>query len=156
MLKITCVLIFCAVAGGLAAVPNPVATRQFAHAVKLEQTAETSANASLGDLDGDGDLDLVLAKGRHWPLHDRVLLNNGKGEFTVVRNLGETPGRTYSARLAVLYSSSAPARIAWRESDRKILRAMEMESPRIRSNPTIPSSAVIKRKRLCTGSMGAP
>jgi hypothetical protein len=26
---------------------------------------------------GDGDLDLVLAKGRHWPFHDRVLLNIG-------------------------------------------------------------------------------
>jgi hypothetical protein len=58
-----------------------MATRRFARAVKLEQTSETSANGSLGDLDGDGDLDIVLAKGRHWPLHDRVLLNNGKGEL---------------------------------------------------------------------------
>ena len=33
----------------------------------------------MGDLDGDGDLDLVVAKGRHNPLMDRVLLNDGKG-----------------------------------------------------------------------------
>ena len=101
MVKIGYVLVLCAVAGSLV-VPIRETTRQFAHAVKLEQTSETSANASLGDLDGDGDLDVVLAKGRHWPLHDRVLLNNGRGEFTVVRNLGETPDRTYSAVLADL------------------------------------------------------
>lgn len=95
MLTIIYVLILCAVADSHGKVPIPVATRQFGRTVQLEQTSETSANASLGDLDGDGDLDIVLAKGRHWALHDRVLLNNGKGEFTVVRNLGDTPDRTY-------------------------------------------------------------
>jgi hypothetical protein len=98
---------------------SEVTIRRFTRAVNLEQTSETSANASVGDLDGDGDLDLVLAKGRHWPLHDRVLLNNGKGEFTVARNLGETPDRTYSAVLAdldgdgdldVLVSNDSPDR----------------------------------------------
>jgi hypothetical protein len=53
----------------------------FDRAVALEDKAETTANASLGDLDGDGDLDIVLAKGRHWPLVDLVLLNDGKGHI---------------------------------------------------------------------------
>jgi FG-GAP-like repeat len=47
----------------------------------LEETSETSANVSLGDLNGDGHLDLMLAKGRHWPLVDQVLLNDGKGNI---------------------------------------------------------------------------
>jgi outer membrane protein assembly factor BamB len=70
--------------------------------VLLEPSSETSANASVGDLDGDGDLDVVLAKGRHWPLHNQILLNNGQGEFPNHRALGDLPDRTYSAALADL------------------------------------------------------
>ena len=40
----------------------------FSRVLLLEETSETSANVSIGDLNGDGFPDLVLAKGRHWPL----------------------------------------------------------------------------------------
>jgi VCBS repeat protein len=73
--------------------------RHFNTVIQLETTSETSANVSMGDLDGDGDLDLVLAKGRHDPLIDRVLLNDGHGGF-VASNLGPTADRTYTAALA--------------------------------------------------------
>src|SRR5258705_6485748 len=73
--------------------------RHFSPATNLEETSEDSANVSAGDLDGDGDIDLVLAKGRHTPLLDRVLLNDGRGKF-VASDLGPTPDRTYSAVLA--------------------------------------------------------
>jgi hypothetical protein len=53
----------------------------------------------MGDLDGDGDLDIVLAKGRHTPILDRILLNDGKGTF-VASNLGPIADRTYTAALA--------------------------------------------------------
>ena len=36
----------------------------FSRVLLLEQTAETSANASIGDLNGDGFPDLILAKGQ--------------------------------------------------------------------------------------------
>src|SRR4029453_6148754 len=73
--------------------------RRFTPVINLETTSEDSANVSMGDLDGDGDLDLVLAKGRHNPLLDRVLLNDGKGGF-VASDLGPTADRTYTAALA--------------------------------------------------------
>lgn len=74
----------------------------FERFVFLEDSAETSANASIGDLDGDGDLDIVLAKGRHWPLRDLVLLNNGRGGFDERHALGTEADRTYTAALADL------------------------------------------------------
>ena len=80
----------------------PRANAQEMHAVPLEDTAETSANASLGDLDGDGDLDIVLAKGRHWPLKDWVLLNDGAGGFAERHALPGSADNTYTAALADL------------------------------------------------------
>jgi hypothetical protein len=76
-----------------------IAVRSFDRVVPLESTEETSASISAGDLNGDGFPDLVLGKGRHWPLLDRVLLNDGKGRFTA-HDLGTNPDRTYSAALA--------------------------------------------------------
>ena len=86
-----------AVDGQRPAAPLP----SFTTVINLETTSEDSANVSMGDLDGDGDLDLVLAKGRHKPLLDRVLLNDGSGKFTA-SDLGPTPDRTYTTALADL------------------------------------------------------
>ena len=66
--------------------------------INIERTAGTSANASIGDLDGDGNLDIVLAKGRHWPLQNRILYNQGGGHFNA-KNLGTEPDRSYAAAL---------------------------------------------------------
>jgi hypothetical protein len=74
----------------------------FDRAVALEDKAETTANAGLGDLDGDGYPDIVLAKGRHWPLVDLVLLNDGKGHFDRRHNVGDRADRSYTAALADL------------------------------------------------------
>jgi len=73
---------------------------QFNRALALENTSETSANVSIGDLTGNGNLDIVLVKGRHWPLMSRILLNDGHGRFPIARDLSGTPYRSYSAVLA--------------------------------------------------------
>jgi hypothetical protein len=73
--------------------------RSFDHVLLLEEKGETSAGVNVGDLNADGLSDIVLGKGRHWPLYNRVLLNDGKGGFTA-SNLGTAPDRTYSAALA--------------------------------------------------------
>ena len=74
----------------------------FDRVVQLERTSETSANVSIGDVNGDGKLDIVLAKGRHWPLVDRVLIGDGAGGFNPGYDLGTASDRTYSGRLVDL------------------------------------------------------
>jgi hypothetical protein len=65
----------------------------------LESTAETTANVSIGDINGDGHPDIVIAKGRHWPLISRVLVGDGRGHFSSGYNLCDGAYRSYSARL---------------------------------------------------------
>lgn len=86
-----------------AQLPAPV--RRLPHydrSVLLETTSETSANASIGDVNGDGHADIVLAKGRHWPLVDRVLLGDGRGAFPSAHDLGTASDRSYSGHLVDL------------------------------------------------------
>src|SRR5437870_9002292 len=71
----------------------------FDRVLLLEQISEESANVSIGDLNGDCNLDIVLAKGRHTPLVNRVLFNDGHGRFPVTHDLGEVADRSYSASL---------------------------------------------------------
>jgi hypothetical protein len=40
--------------------------------IPFETVSETSSNASIGDLNADGDSDIVLVKGRHWQLTSKV------------------------------------------------------------------------------------
>jgi len=79
--------------------PDPRLPR-YERVLQLESTGETSANISFGDLDGDGHLDIVLAKGRHWPLVDRVLLGDGRGGIREAYDLGVASDKTYSGSLA--------------------------------------------------------
>jgi hypothetical protein len=68
--------------------------------VPLETVSETSSNASIGDLNGDGHPDIVLVKGRHWQVTSKIFFGDGKGHFTPGPALPSKAATSYSASLA--------------------------------------------------------
>ena len=71
----------------------------------LETVSETSSNASIGDLNGDGFPDIVLVKGRHWQVTSRVFLGDGKGHFAPGAPLPSKATKSYSGSLADMTKS---------------------------------------------------
>ena len=59
-----------------------------------------TASISLGDIDQDGDLDALIANGRHWPQQNLVFYNNGFGIFTVSQPLHTLSETSYATELA--------------------------------------------------------
>ena len=68
----------------------------------LGTRTDRSAGVALGDVDGDGDLDAIVANGRHWAQENEVFLNNGAGTFTVAHPLSLRRSTSYAAPLADL------------------------------------------------------
>ena len=68
----------------------------------LGDPSNKSASIRLGDLDGDKDMDVVVANGRHWPQQNFVFLNQGRARFTVMRPLGMDRATSYACELADL------------------------------------------------------
>jgi FG-GAP-like repeat len=68
--------------------------------VPLETVSETSSNASIGDLNGDGHPDIVLVKGRYWQVTSKIFFGDGQGHFT--------PGPALPSKAAKSTSASLP------------------------------------------------
>lgn len=61
-----------------------------------------TASIGFGDLDQDGDTDIVLANGRHWPQQNQIYYNSGKGKFTVSQPLDITSETSYATEVSDL------------------------------------------------------
>jgi hypothetical protein len=61
------------------------AERRFVTNHRLQLGTESNITASLriGDLDGDQDLDLVVANGRQWPQQNFIFFNQGRARFNL-------------------------------------------------------------------------
>jgi hypothetical protein len=95
--------------GGPSAQPQtqPVQTgglRSF-EIMPLETVSETSSNASIGDINGDGHPDIVLVKGRHWQVTTLTFLGDGAGHFTPGPPLPSKAVKSYSGNLADMTKS---------------------------------------------------
>ena len=74
--------------------------RTFRPLRSLGAGSDLTASVSLGDVNGDGALDVVVANGRHWPGQNRIFLNDGRAAFTLARRLGDEEAGTYAVPLA--------------------------------------------------------
>src|SRR5262249_975009 len=84
---------------------SPASGLRFFEIVPLEMVSETSSNASISDLNGDGFPDIVLVKGRHWQVPTLIFFGNGKGNFTPGPALPSRATKSYSGSLADMTKS---------------------------------------------------
>ncbi|MFG0266562.1 MAG: FG-GAP repeat domain-containing protein [Rhodopirellula sp. JB055] len=59
-----------------------------------------SASVRVGDIDGDRDLDVVVASGRHWPQQNQLFINQGRAKFSILRPLGTDQRTSYACEFA--------------------------------------------------------
>ncbi|TWU32008.1 FG-GAP repeat domain-containing protein [Novipirellula artificiosorum] len=76
--------------------------RAFVSSDRLTLGTEMSRSASLraADVDGDADIDLIVANGRHWPQQNFVFVNQGRSRFNVMRPLGVDRSTSYACEPA--------------------------------------------------------
>lgn len=81
---------------------SPVPLRGFDHFLAFDDSGDHSAAISLGDVNGDGFLDVVLSTGRHWESPIHLYFGDGKGGFKPMGDIGSQGYASYGAPLADL------------------------------------------------------
>jgi hypothetical protein len=82
--------------------PPPVSERILVSNSRTSLGTQENLTASVraGDLNADGNLDVVVANGRHWPQQNFIFLNQGNARFNQVWLLGTNQSTSYASEIA--------------------------------------------------------
>lgn len=64
--------------------------------VLLGLRQDRSPSLTFADVDNDGDQDVMVANGRHWPQQNEIFLNNGNGRFMIGYHFGPIFDTSYA------------------------------------------------------------
>ncbi len=94
----TCFLWLVFVPSVLSVAQKPVAQRRFVSSGRLGLGIESNRSASVrvADVNDDGNADVIVANGRHWPGQNYVFLNSGRARFNLQRKLGDDRSTSYA------------------------------------------------------------
>ena len=67
-------------------------------ALSIGTQSHRTASINLFDIDQDGDLDALVANGRHWPEQNYVHYNTGKGSFKSAQAVGKLLDASYAMK----------------------------------------------------------
>jgi hypothetical protein len=82
--------------------PGVISAQELSRWSSFCEGVEHTAGIALGDLDGDGDLDVIFVNGRHFPEVNWVFSNDGNATFYGKRAMRAEPDRSYGIALGDL------------------------------------------------------
>lgn len=92
---------------GVLAIPDNLGSQTFSRWATPCDGLDSTASIALGDLDGDGDVDVVFGNGLHLAQTDWVFSNDGYGMLYGRRALGDSPDPSYGVALGDLDGDGA-------------------------------------------------
>ncbi|MEZ5427350.1 MAG: VCBS repeat-containing protein, partial [Pyrinomonadaceae bacterium] len=98
-----------------------------------------TASITLFDIDKDGDLDALVANGRHWAEQNFIFFNNGEGVFKTAMPLGRLRDASYAVGAGdfngdgfndiAVVNDNAPNKIYWGDGDLRFEKESSFGNP---------------------------
>lgn len=80
----------------------------FEDPIPFDLSKKKSSSVSFADIDMDGDIDIIVANGRHWPDQNEAFINSGSGVFNTHFSLSDVKSTSYAAGIGDFNADGFP------------------------------------------------